>query len=586
MSEPPLIDCGNGVRLERGVRCRMSDGVELFSDHYYPPRPPPHSSPHPTLLMRQPYGRAIASTVVFAHPVWFARHGYNVVIQDVRGRGDSGGEFYPFRHEPRDGAETISWLRTRDESNGRVGMYGFSYQGMTQLLAAAEQPEGLQCIAPGMTAYDLYHGWFYHHGALRLASSLGWGLQLLKADARRRRLREASPRLEQAWANLATQTSVLPFGDHPALHGEGVPQYVLDWFAHDQPGEYWTSLDVTQSLTRITIPALHISGWYDTYLKGSVDGFRALSELAGSVFAREHQYLVAGPWQHIPWGDRIGAANFGSDALLDSDAILLRWFNHWLKDSGEFSGEPRIRHFVLGENCWRQADAWPVKPNHTLYLHSEGRANSRKGNGVLSTSPPGADETCDVFVYDPEVPVLAPGGPAAASGQFDQALLEMGNNLLVYTTEPLKDALRIFGTPRVSLYCASSASDTDFTAKLIRVRPDGAAEFVCIGIARSSWLFANTGYQADSVHHWEFDLEPTSCWFAAGDRIRLEVASSAFPLYDRNPCSEVSSSRATSWDWRLSTQIVHHSSEYPAALHLPVSEAAVSGAGSTWSPPE
>jgi len=188
-------------------------------------------------------------------------------------------------------------------------MYGFSYQGMTQLLAAAEQPEGLQCIAPGMTAYDLYHGWLYHHGALRLASSLGWGLQLLKADARRRRLREASARLEQAWANLATQTSVLPFGDHPALHGEGVPQYVLDWFAHDQPGEYWTSLDVTQSLTRITIPALHISGWYDTYLKGSVDGFRALSERAGNAFAREHQYLVAGPWQHIPWGDRIGAAN-------------------------------------------------------------------------------------------------------------------------------------------------------------------------------------------------------------------------------------------------------------------------------------
>jgi uncharacterized protein len=157
---------------------------------------------------------------------------------------------------------------------------------------------------------------------------------------------------------------------------------------------------------------------------------------------------------------------------------------------------------------------------------------------------------------------------------------------LVYTTEPLRDALRIFGTPRVSLYCATSASHTDFTAKLIRVRPDGAAELVCIGIARSNWLFANTGYQADSVHHWEFDLEPTSCWFAAGDRIRLEVASSAFPLYDRNPCSEVSSSRATSWDWRLSTQIVHHSSEYPAALHLPVSEAAVSGAGSTWSPPE
>ena len=573
MTEPPLIDCGHGVRLERGVRCRMSDGVELFSDHYYPPRAALHADPRPTLLMRQPYGRAIASTVVYAHPVWFARHGYNVVIQDVRGRGDSGGEFYPFRHEGRDGAETISWLRTRDESNGRVGMYGFSYQGMTQLLAAAEQPEGLQCIAPGMTAHDLYHGWFYHNGALRLASSLGWGLQLLKADTRRRRLREASDRLEQAWANLATQTSALPFGGHPALHGEGVSQYVLDWFDHDKPGEYWTSLDVGQSLDRIHVPGLHISGWYDMFLKGSIEGFRALSERAGSAFAREHQYLVAGPWQHIPWGDRIGAANFGPDALLDTDAILLRWFNHWLKDSGEFAAEPRIRHFVLGENCWRQADAWPVNARHALYLHSAGRANSRKGDGVLSTRPPSADEPCDVFVYDPEVPVLAPGGSAAASGQFDQAALEMGNNLLVYTTDPLKDTLRIFGTPRVSLYCATSAAYTDFTAKLVRVRPDGAAEFVCIGIARSSSIFRETGYAADVVHTWEFELEPTSCCFVAGDRIRLEVASSAFPLYDRNPATDVASSRATSWDWRHSTQIVHHSGEYPAALYLPLSEA-------------
>ena len=251
--------------------------------------------PQPTLLMRQPYGRDIASTVVYAHPVWFARHGYNVVIQDVRGRGDSEGDFYPFRHEGADGADTIAWLRTRPESNGRVGMYGFSYQGMTQLLAAAEQPEGLLCISPGMTACDLYHGWFYHGGALRLASTLGWGLQLLKVDARRKQLREASDGLEQAWAQLASQTSVLPIRAHPALHGEGLPSYVLDWFDHDAPGEYWTSLDVSQRLDKIRVPALHISGWYDMFLRGSVDGFLALRKSAGSEFAREHQYLLAGP---------------------------------------------------------------------------------------------------------------------------------------------------------------------------------------------------------------------------------------------------------------------------------------------------
>jgi putative CocE/NonD family hydrolase len=570
MSASSLVDCGNGVRLERGVCCRMSDGVELVSDHYSPAQP----GPHPTLLMRQPYGRDIASTVVYAHPVWFARHGYNVVIQDVRGRGESEGEFYPFRHEARDGAETIAWLRTRKESNGRIGMYGFSYQGMTQLLVAAEQPEGLLCIAPGMTACDLYHGWFYHQGALRLASSLGWGLQMLKADTRRKRLREASDRLEQAWANIAAQTGVLPFRDHPALHGESVPQYIVDWFDHAEPGEYWSSLDVSQSLGRINVPALHVSGWYDTYLKGSVDGFLALCERAGSAFAREHQYLIAGPWQHIPWGDRVGGVDLGAEALLDTDAILLRWFNHWLKDSGEFAAEPRVRHFVFGENRWRQADAFPTEPNHILYMHSGGKANSRKGDGMLSTVPPDSEEPCDVFVYDPEVPVPAPGGPSAQSGPFDQATLELGNNLLVYTTEPLTQPLRVFGIPRVVLYCATSSAHTDFTAKLVRVRSNGAAEFLCIGIARSGWLFRERGYTADKVYLWNFLLESISCCFAQGDRIRLEIASSAFPLYDRNPGTEVPSCRATSWDWQRSTQIVYHDRERPAALYLSVSESA------------
>jgi putative CocE/NonD family hydrolase len=568
MPQGQWIDCGNGVRLERAVRCRMSDGVELVSDHYHPPQ----RGPHPTLLMRQPYGRDIASTVSYAHPAWFARHGYNVVVQDVRGRGHSEGVFYPFRQEARDGAETIGWLRTRSECDGRIGMYGFSYQGITQLLAAAEQPEGLVCIAPGMTALDLYHGWFYHHGALRLASSLGWGLQMLKADARRLNLREASDRLEQAWSNLAAQASILPLRDH-ALRDEGLPSYVLDWFDHPEPGAYWSSLDVSKTLNRISVPALHISGWYDTYLKGSIDAFLGLTRGAGSAVARENQYLVAGPWVHIPWGDCAGAASFGDAAILDTDALLLRWFNHWLKDSGEYSKEPRIRHFVLGENRWRQADALPTNASHALFLRSAGRANSRKGDGVLSTTKPTPDEPADIFVYDPEVPVLAPGGPAALSGQFDQSMPELGNNLLVYTTAPLDAPLCVLGAPRISLFCATSAAHTDFVAKLVRVRPTGAAEFICIGIARSSWLFAQSGYAADKIHHWEFDLEPTSCLFAPGDRIRFEIASSAFPLYDRNPGTSVQSSRATSWDWRRSTQIIYHSSDHPSALYLPVSEA-------------
>jgi uncharacterized protein len=549
-----MIDCGSGVRLERAVRCTMSDGVVLVSDHYYPPTP----GPHPTLLMRQPYGRDIASTVVYGHPAWFAAHGYNVVIQDVRGRGDSEGDFYPFRNEGRDGAETIRWLRTRSESNGRVGMYGFSYQGITQLLAAAEQPAGLVCIAPAQTACDLYHGWFYRQGALRLASGLGWGLQMLKADAKRLQLREASDGLEKAWADLRTQPLITPYGLHPEIHHQGLPSYVRDWFAHREPGPYWSALDVSDSLSRINLPALHISGWFDTYLSGSVAGFLALSAHA------EHQYLVAGPWIHIPWSELIGEQNLGPEALLDTDSLLLRWFDHWLKDSRDFAQEPRIRHFALGANRWFSAENFPEEAL-TLYLHSRGRADSRKGDGALTISAPDSSEPRDIFIYDPEVPVLAPSAPLA-----NQAQLESGNNLLVYTTDPLREPVHVFGSPMLTLYSATSAAHADFTGKLVRLRPGGQAEFICIGIARSSYLFRDSGYTADAIHCWQIELEPTSCVFAAGDAIRLEIASSAFPLYDRNPSAAVEPRLADSWNWQRSTQMVLHDTEHPSRVELPM----------------
>jgi len=425
-----LVDCGNGVRSERGLKCVLSDGTALVSDHYYPAG----DGPWPTLLMRQPYGCDIASTVVYAHPVRFARHGYHVAIQDVRGRGGSEGEFYPFRHEGRDGAETIAWLRYHAASNGRIGMYGFSYQGATQLLAAAEQPEGLQCIAPHMTAADLYRGWFYRQGALRLSSTLGWGIQMLREDARRLGLRDASDRLEAAWANIRAQTAHVPYADHPAISDAALPSYVRDWFAHREPGDYWTHQDVSTRLDRIRIPALHLAGWFDTYLEGSIAGYLALRSHAGSEFARENQFMIAGPWVHIPWSDRVGDESLGEAANLNTDALLLRWFDHWLKDSGDFGREPRIRYFALGANEWRSADEWSAESKYALYLHSAGNANSRKGDGTLSNAPPHGEEARDVFVYDPEVPVAAPGGQQALSGPFDQADLEMGNNLLVYAT--------------------------------------------------------------------------------------------------------------------------------------------------------
>ncbi|WP_158944382.1 CocE/NonD family hydrolase [Granulicella sp. S190] len=565
----PLIDCGQGVRLQREVPCTLSDGTILYSDHYYPAK----RGPHPTLLMRQPYGRDIASTVVYAHPVWFARHGYNVVIQDVRGRGDSTGDFYPFLHEQKDGVETIAWLRTLPECNGKIGMYGFSYQGMTQWLAAAALPEGLLCIAPAQTAHDLYHGWFYNHGALRLASSLGWGLQMLKMDARRLQLREASDVLEHAWPALSSQILHTPAALHPAINSTGLPSYVVDWLQHDHPGEYWSQMDISGQVEKIEIPALHLSGWYDTYLHGSIAGFREIRRRAASHMARDNQYLLAGPWAHIPWGNRIGTQNFGANANFDTDEFHLRWFNHWLKGSGEFAEEPRIRYFAMNQNQWHTASAWPLT-NHTLYLHSKGRANSSKGDGTLTIKIPDQSEPDDIFVVDPEVPVIAPGGITSMGGSHNQAALELGNNLLTYTTAPFSTPLHLFGTPAVTLFATTSAPFADLVVKLVCLRPKGEADFICIGVARSTFLFPSAAvtYKPDAPHEWRFDLEPTAWVFAPGESLRIEIAGSAYPLYDRNPGTATPPAQATSWDWQRSTHTIHHDLSRPSALHLPIVE--------------
>ncbi len=271
-------------------------------------------------------------------------------------------------------------------------MYGFSYQGATQLLAAAEQPEGLVCIAPHMTAADLYHGWFYHQGALRLSSTLGWGIQMLREDARRKGLREASDRLESAWSNIRAQAQFVPYARHPAIADSGLLCMCGgDWLSHREPDDYWADMDISRRCDHLHSDSLRftLAGGSIHIAEGTIAGYRALRERAGSKFARDHQYLIVGPWVHIPWGDRAGDAIFGPAANLNSDEVLLRWFNHWLKDSGEFASEPRIRYLAPGPNEWRTADGWPAA-DYALDLYSRGNANSRKGDGALTTKRSGS----------------------------------------------------------------------------------------------------------------------------------------------------------------------------------------------------
>jgi putative CocE/NonD family hydrolase len=570
---PPeqAIDCGDGVRLIRGRTMRTRDGVELVSDHYLPDG----GGPWPTLLMRQPYGRDIASTVVYAHPVWFARHGYHVVIQDVRGRGDSGGDFYPFRHEAEDGFDAVQWAASLPESDGRVGMYGFSYQGLTQLLAAALQPPALVAIAPAMTAADLYHGWFYHGGMFRLASGIGWGTQMLRGDAVRAGLTSQSEKLERAWAGLASSYAQAPYGALSHLTDEALPSYYRDWIAHDTAGPYWSGQDISARYEKIEVPALHIAGWYDTYLQGSLDGYAALRARAGTEPARASQFLIAGPWQHIPWDRRIGEQDLGPEAVLDTDTILLRWFNHWLKKDGSFADEPRVRVFNLGSNSWQNFSDWPPAPDQAgevpLYLGSDGKANSGHGDGRLDWRKPDSGQKRDVLVVDPEVPVPAPGGNMAAPGPFRQDRLEAGNNVLVYRSEPLPRPVHVCGNPRVRVHVSSSSSECDVVVKLTRVDKQLQTWNVCLGAARAGSLFRAEPLSADTPTAWTIPLEATSCVFDEGERIGLEIAGSAFPLLDRSANrAGIPAREAGPMNWRRVTLQILHDDRFPSELILPV----------------
>ncbi len=568
----PMVDCGDGVRLVRDVECELSDGTVLRSDHYLPPG----GGPAPALLVRQPYGKDIATTVVYAHPVWFARHGYVVVVQDVRGRGASGGDFYPFVNEERDGHETIEWLARRAECNGRVGMYGFSYQGVTQLLAAARRPAALRCIAPWMTAGDLHGGWFYQHGMLRLASTVGWATQMLRGDAHRMGLEEPARALDAAWASPGAHLHAAPYAGIAHLVAEGLPGYFADWVRHDEPGPYWERQDISGRWDALDVPALHLVGWHDLYLHGGMQLFEEMSRARGG--AGRDQHLVAGPWVHIPWGSQAGEVDHGPEAMLDTDGLLLRWFDHWLKDAGTFAGEPAARLFAMGENRWHALGAWPGRGGERVqrwHLRGGGRANGLRGDGRLETEPAVAEEPRDTYVNDPDVPVMAPGGPLALQGCFNQARLEQGNNVLVYTSAPMTRRVHVCGTPRAVVHVQSSVGDCDMVVKLVRVQADGRAWNFSVGGARSSWLFGAGGHRADVVNEWVFDLEPTSCVLGVGERLRVEVASSAFPLFDRNPGSGVPARLAGPRDWRRARQQVLHTSSRRSRVELPVLEEGV-----------
>ena len=561
------------VTLERDVPCRMRDGVTLFADVYRPRG----EGPFPVIVMRLPYDKTQAGNITYSDPSWYARHGYIVVIQDTRGCCTAEGEFVPFLHEADDGYDTIEWAARLPGSSGKVGMYGFSYAGATQLMPATLRPPSLVAICPAFTASQYYEGWTYNQGALALAFTMSWAIDLASREARRAGDDAAVAELTMAYGNVKGWNWFLPLEAFPPLSGR-YGGYFQDWLAHPTDDEYWRRWNIAANYERLTVPALHVGGWYDIFLSGTVENFRGMRERAGSEAARAGQKLLIGPWLHMPWSPCMGTSEGVGPQVVDD--LQLRWFDRFLK--GEETGvlEAPITLYVMGAEEWRDYPEWPP-PGSTptrWFLHSAGRANSRFGDGALSMDAPG-EEPPDRFTYDPLYPTPSLGGHsccldfAAPMGPADQRPVEAFNGVLVYTSEPFPEPLELIGDVSVTLYAATSARDTDWTARLCEVYPDGRSINLQEGIVRARYRESRTEpsrIEPDRVYRYEVPLGPVGMRIAAGNCLRITVSSSDFPQWDRNLNTGgllfgESISAAV-----VATQTVLHDAAHPSHVTLPV----------------
>ncbi len=571
---------GMPVTVERDVPATMRDGTVLRADVYRPTGPAAEGCKDgvPVLLARSPYDKRInVSTFGNAHSAWYASHGYMVVIQDCRGRYTSEGDFYPFAHEMDDGYDTVEWAATLPDSNGDVGMFGFSYVGATQLLAAVTRPPSLRSIAPGFTASQYYDGWTYDGGALATAFVCYWANLLALGSAVRAGDRDAVDALSASLGAAEGWFWSLPMAEFPPLQG-GYAPYFYDWVEHCSYDDYWKRWSIDTDYSRIEVPALHFGGWWDVFLGGTVKNFTGLSAGAGTEAARRAQKLLVGPWTHMPWTpvSRCGGEGPSTNEI---DDWQLRWFDHTLKgvDTGVLDSPATV--FTL-DGGWRDLDGWPpsdAAPEH-WYIHSRGRANSKFGDGTLDRDPAAA-EPPDIFVYDPGVPIPSMGGHSCCfdtitpMGPADQHQAEVSRMILVYTSEPLVADIELLGDVSVTLHAATTATDTDFTARLCVVDPDGRSVNLQEGILRARYRNSLSDPEPlvpGEVYELRIELGPVGAHVPAGSRLRLDISSSDFPQWDRNlntggtPLAESALAAAPA------TQTVLHDADHPTRITLPV----------------
>ena len=568
------------LTIEKNLQVAMRDGVLLASDVYRPTG----DGRYPAVMLRLPYNKEQPVLLFLSGDILrVAQAGYAVVVQDCRGTWASEGEFSPYFQEAEDGADAIAWAAAQPWCTGVVGMMGASYYGATQWLAASLAPPALKAIAPFITTDQYYEKWTYQGGAFQLGFMLQWAsVTFGVAEAVRRLTRgEAAGTLVGAALAAADRVAInyshLPLCDLPEV--AALTPYVADWLAHPDYDDYWRAAAPCEHYDKITVPALNFGGWYDLFLGGTLANYTAMQ-------ARTTQKLIIGPWVHGYNGGVYAERNFGllaHDGVADVTAAQIRWFDHFLK--GVANGvpqDPPVKIFVMGPDVWREEAAWPLPDTQwqAWYLHSGGCAGSHSADGALSTTAPGA-EPADTYLYDPRNPVPTVGGAtflpglfvAANAGPRDQRAVEERADVLCYTSAVLAADLEVTGPVRLVLYVTSSALDTDFTGKLVDVHPDGRAIILTDGILRARYREGCSTPKLlvpGEVYCIEIDLVATSNVFRAGHRMRLEVASSNFPRFDRNTNTGGVIARETEADFKLATNSVLHSAQQASHLVLPV----------------
>lgn len=579
------------VRIEKSNMVPMRDRVRLSTDVYLPVGA---GERLPVVLIRTPYDKREHRRLNpdSSEATFFASQGFAVVVQDTRGRFESEGEFTISFPDVEDGHDAVDWAAKQPWSNGKVGGYGCSYAGDTQVMAAKARHPAYRAMIPQSAASSYPDRGFLHSagGALDLSISLSWfaqtgsKLRYLPPPGTPRALvaeyGEYFPILPSLPPfDVSKQVWNLPLID--ILKRAGVPP--TDWenvLTHGPNDPWWVGLGYLTDQDRFDTPALQVDSWFDTGIAVSLNQMNFLRRHSVSRPARENQFFIVSPTLHCRSEEAtahtvVGERDMG-DPRRDFWTMYLEWFDHWLRGvENDVTTMPKLQYYLMGKNEWRSADGWPIPGTRftKYYLHSGGRANSRFGDGTLSTSKPGA-EPADDYVYDPGTPVpsrglaCCVGGPR---GALDQSDVETRSDVLVYTTPPLMEGLEVTGPIELVLFASSSAKDTDFTGKLVDVLPDGGAYNVQEGILRARYRDGwnrKVWLGPGKVVRVPVSLEATGHYFERGHRIRLEVSSSNFPRFDRNLNTGGNNYDETTWV--VARNAVHHSAAYPSHLVLPI----------------